>query len=191
MKKKKTIINGFVCKILYTKDELKKMVSEIADQIAKEYKGVDNITILIVMNGGADFGLDLSRALEKLGVEHARESITATRYSEDGKGGKKVQIFHKPNLLIKDRNIIVIEDLVDKGITLNKLHQYLIKQKPGSINYAVIGTKKGHEFTGKIKYQLIKGFLPNLWLFGYGMDWSEKHRSTRSIMYNTGTKESN
>ncbi len=182
---KKTIINGFVCRVLHTKQKLKKNIQHLADQIFRDYKKREDIVLLIVMNGGMDFGMDLSRALEKRGLKHTRETITATRYTGDGKGTKKVEIFHKPNLSLAGKNVIVVEDLVDKGITLNKLHQYLKSKKPGSLNYAVLGVKKDHVFTGNIKYRLVKGFFPDLWLFGYGMDWSEYHRSTECILYNT------
>lgn len=185
---KKTIINNFVCNVLYTSKRLKKRVHRLAKQIAKDYKNKEEVTLLIVINGGMDFGLDLSRALEKIGFKHKRETITATRYTGDGKGTKKVEISHKPNLSLENKNVIVIEDLVDKGVTLHKLHLYLQKQKTKSLNYAVLGTKEGHTFAGKIKYKVIEKSFPDLWLFGYGMDWEGEYRSIKCIMYNTQKK---
>jgi hypoxanthine phosphoribosyltransferase len=182
---KKIVINDFVCKILHTEKEIQKNVQFLADKIYHDYKDKENIVLLIIMNGGMDFGIDLSRALEKRGLKHARENITATRYNSKGEAVGDVEIIHKPNLSLSGKNVIVIEDLVDKGDTLNSTHDYLIKLNPESLTYAVIGVKKGHTFAGPIGYKLINELFPDLWLFGYGMDWGDEHRSYKQIMYKT------
>ncbi len=188
MKKTSTIINGFVCNTLYTKKRIQKNIKRLANVIYNDYKNKKDIVLLMVMNGGLDFGLDLSRALEKRGLKHSRETITATRYTRDGKETNRVRIFHKGDLQIAGKNVIVIEDLIDKGITLEKLYLYLKNKTPKSLNFAVLGIKEDHTFTGKIMYKLIEEPFPDLWLFGYGMDWREEFRSLTSILYNTEEK---
>ena len=180
----KRIINGYVCKTLHSSRKIKKMVRILAEKIANDYRGKE-FTLLIVANGAMDFGLDLSRALEKMDIKHSRETIIASRYNGDNNGGAEVNIIHKPNLKIAGRNIIVVEDLVDEGITLNQLSLYLENLKPASLNYAVLGTKHGHRFGGELKYKAFEKDFPDEWLLGYGMDWENEYRSLEEILYKT------
>jgi hypoxanthine phosphoribosyltransferase len=180
----KKVINNFVCRVLYTTQQINEGVAKVAKQIANDYQG-KQFTLLIVANGGIPFGLDLSRALEEMRVPHSYEIIFATRYNGDNNGGAEVSITKKPGLDIKGKNIIVTEDLVDEGITLNQLDPDLRDMGPASLSYAVLGTKEKHQFKGELKYKAFDEYFPEEWIFGYGMDWEKEYRGLQEILYKT------
>lgn len=167
-------------KILFSEKNINLKIKSLAKKIAEDYKD-KTPTLLLVANGGIDFGLDLSRELERLGVANRREIILASRYTGNERSTSNVVIQHKPNLRLKNEDLLVVEDLVHIGITLNKLDQYLTKLKPKSINYAVVGIKNGNSFRKEIKYKLFDKPFPDAWIIGYGMDDDGFQRSQKSI----------
>lgn len=189
---KEITIHNDTYRVLYTAEEIQQRVGILADLIVEDYKhATQPLLLLIVINGGMDFGIDLSRALEERNFLHSRETITATRYTGEGEANKMVSIIYKSNIIFEGRDILVVEDLVDKGDTLNALNNKIVRTSdPHSLEYAVVGTKKDHTFKVPIKYQLIEEQFPDAWIIGYGMNAIDEnkieiYRSTKEIFYKT------
>ncbi len=179
MKKSKIFDDSY--KLIISKKSLQLKIKEIAKKIYKDYKNKKQPPVLIfVLNGGMYFGVDLSRALQELGLEHVVDTIRTKRYSNDGKT-EKIRLLNEPVVDLTDRDLIVIEDLVDQGDSIVFLNEYFSQKNINSINYAVMLIKKGHSpLSFKIKYKILilkeKG-----WVVGMGMDSHYQKRGIQDI----------
>ncbi len=166
-------------KVIIDKFTLMMKIKNIANRIKNDYTDTDPPILLFVTNGGMYLGVDLSRFLTDLGFTHYIATIMLSRYKGDSQTGK-IEMTQLTKV-ISNRHVIIIEDLIDRGATLNRLHQYLLEQNPLSIEYCVLVIKKEHEpLNFNVKYYILKE--SNLgWLVGYGMDTYEDLRGLEFI----------
>ena len=170
-------IRGDTYELLLSKGAILLAIKNIASKIVRDYKGKDIPTLLVVMTGANYFGIHLSEALDKLGFRHYMAYIQVSRYTKDEKPRKKIKLVSKPDKgLIIGRDVIVIEDILDKGLTLEFINSYLIGKKVKSVNYCLLGVKRGHKkLDFKIRYAILRN-LGKRWLVGFGMDSNGLYR---------------
>ncbi len=181
-KKKQIKLHGVLFEHLFGRREIMRKVSEFAQRIRSDYPNPDNPPVLlIVLNGGLYLGVDLSRALEKIGCYHIVDTIALKSYGSDESGGD-VEIVNHPRLGLENRDVIVIEDIIDRGDTLNFLNKYLLnlKEPPRSIQYCTLLIKTNHaplEFD--LKY--LAWTVGPEWVVGNGMDSNQLGRGLSGI----------
>lgn len=186
MKKEKKVIQigGYNFKEIISPKSLELEIKKIAKRIAKDYSGSNSIVLLFVTNGGMYFGTILSMALQDLGVSHFVDTVRIKRYVEDGKSTTEVKVSSKPSLKLTDKDVIVIEDLIDEGLTMNFLDNYLKTTEgmtPKTLEYCVLVEKKDHvKLSFNIKYSILDNAGPE-WLVGFGMDSNFGFRGLRGI----------
>lgn len=158
-------------------------INEIAKRISLDYSKSNSLVLLFVTNGGMYFGTALSMALQDLGVSHYVDTVRIKRYKSDGIT-TEIKISSKPSLKLLDKDVIVIEDLIDEGLTMNYLDCYLKTTEgmmPKSIEYCVSIEKKAHvKLSFNIKYFILDEVGPE-WLVGFGMDSNFGYRGLRGI----------
>ncbi len=163
---------------------LESKIKEIAKRISVDYADSDSLVLLVVTNGGMYFGTALSMALQDLGFSHYVDTVRIKRYSGDKQATTEVKISSKPSLKLEGKDVIVIEDLIDEGLTMNFLDNYLKTtegMKPKSIEYCVLVEKKDHvKLSFEIKYFILDQAGPE-WLVGFGMDSNFGYRGLRGI----------
>jgi len=159
-------------------------VKEIAKKVSLDYANSDSLVLLIVTNGGLYFGIALSMALQDIGVIHSVETISITRCAGDEKFMKDVEVSHKSSMNLSGKNVLVVEDLIDEGFSMNFLDSYLKtteSMKPESIEYCVLVEKRGYaKLSFSIKYSILDNVGPE-WLAGFGMDSNLGWRGLRGI----------
>lgn len=164
-------------KVLFNQEQIQGKVQELAEKISQDYKNQKNPPILLfVLNGGLFFGVDLSRALQARGFNHHLNIVKLERYGPKEQGGK-IKLISKPRRLF-GRDVIVVEDVIDDGISMNFLNNYLknSKRPPKSIQYCILCIKRNHQpLEFKIKYAGFYRLSPK-WLVGYGMDSKQGYR---------------
>jgi len=173
--KKIKIIDGepFV-KLLEQKDIVIK-INKLAERIDIDYAHSDPPILLIVLNGGIYFGTDLSKKLDRLGLRHQLDFVRLKRYGRDEEGGQ-VKILSGPGQDLAGKNVIVAEDIVDDGQSMNFLNEHLKQFNPRSVEYCLFCLRKDHgPLSFKIKYLGFPDIGPG-WLVGYGMDSNHYHR---------------
>jgi len=164
--------------ILFTRQEIEATVSKLAAEIRKDYHGKCPILIGI-LKGSFMFMADLIRLLDfPLEVEFIRLSSYGRGRQTSGKI-KVVQGLHSP---IKDRDVIVIEDIVDTGLTTTFLLDYLRKKEPASLKLCAL-TDKPSQRQVPVNIDYLGFTVPNKFIVGYGLDWDEKFRNLPDICF--------
>ena len=167
-------------KILIEKEQVKKRIIELAEQISKDYNGED-ITIICVLKGAAYFALDLSKKIKESDVIMDFVKISSYGNGQRETTGKinfKLDISEN----IEGKNVIIVEDIIDSGITLNYLYNYLNEKNPKTLKICVLLDKKERRVKPiKVDYT---GFeIENKFVLGYGLDYDEKYRNLEYIGY--------
>jgi len=162
--------------ILISKSSIKNKVKEIADQISFEYVNEEPVLIGI-LNGVVFFFADLVR---ELNMPLYIDFIRASSYGSETTSSGEIKVTKDVELMIRGRHVIIVEDIVDTGLTLRRIVQRLQEKEPASIKTCVLIDKRSRRQESiKIDY---KGFeVEEGFLVGYGLDFDEKYRHLPDI----------
>lgn len=165
-------------KTLISKRDLNKRIGEIANQISKDFNK-EPILIVCVLKGATYFAVDLSKKIKDNKVEIDFMKISS--YSGTTSTGK-VNIKLDVNENIEGRNVIIVEDIIDTGISLNYLYDHLIEKKPKSLKIAVLLDKKERRVKD-INVDYTGFVIEDKFVVGYGLDYDEQYRNLDYIGY--------
>lgn len=164
-------LNGVAYKHVFSRMQIMAKVNELAEIIKKDYYNSENPPLLIfVRNGGIFFGVDLTRALTLLGLSPAVDTIGMRRYNDENQGTEPNSL-DWPSTDLSNRDIIVVEDLIDEGVSMNFLYQQLLNyhQQARSIKFCILLVKKNHvPLDFPIDY--FGWLISPGWVIGNGMD---------------------
>jgi len=163
-------------RVLISEENLKERIKELGRQISKDYHGT--IPILIgVLNGGFIFMADLIRALE---IDCEVDFIKISSYGNSRTSSGNVKILKDINAEIKDRHILIIEDIVDSGLSLQFLKQKFLALQPASIKFVTLLRKEG---AAKIdfKFEYLGFNISNEFVVGYGLDHKQILRNLPAV----------
>ena len=165
-------------KVLITQDKIRQAVAKLAAEIRRDYQGKQPLFIGI-LKGSFVFMADLVR---ELGLPVEVDFVKLSSYGSGTKTSGKVKIVQGLKTPIKGRDVLVVEDIVDTGLTVSFLMDYLRKKKPASLRLCALADKPArHKVPVTIDY---RGFsVPDKFIVGYGIDWNEKFRHLRDICY--------
>lgn len=152
--------------------ELAARVRALAAQISADYRGRD-LLIVGVLKGAFVFCADLLRHLE--GVHPQVDFIACSSYGAATETSGVVRILKDLNEPVTGREVLLVEDIVDTGLTLQYLQAHLRSQSPRSLRTAVLLDKPyRRQVPVEVDY---RGFeIPDLFVVGYGIDWAERYR---------------
>ena len=158
--------------VLISEQEINKKIDELANKIMGDYQD-EEITILCVLKGASFFTVDLCKRIKNI-LEF--EFIQVSSYGNNTKTSGTVTLKKDVDKDIKGKNILIIEDIIDSGITMNYLLELLKERNPKSIKVCSLLNKPSRrEIDVNIDYI---GFdIPNKYVFGYGLDYEENYRN--------------
>ena len=158
--------------VLVSEDELQAKVEELGAQISKDYKD-KNPLLISVLKGATVFVADLIRAMDiHLGIDF----IATSSYGNGDTSTGVVRILKDLESSIAGRHIIVIEDIVDTGRTLNYLLDILKARQPASIKLCVLLDKPDRREV-PVEADYVGFVIPDYFVVGYGLDYAEKYRN--------------
>lgn len=164
-------------KVMYEEKEIQERIREIAEEIDKDYVGKD-IVVVSVLKGAIFFTVDL---VKKMKTPIELETIQVSSYQGTESTGK-INMKKDLDNSIEDRDVLIVEDIVDTGHTLKFLKEYLVSKKAKSVKIAVFMDKKERrqvdvdiDYTGFV--------IPNKFVVGYGFDVDEKGRNIPYVGY--------
>jgi hypoxanthine phosphoribosyltransferase len=161
--------------ILFSEQEVEAALDEMARQI-NVLLSDSNPLVLCAMNGGV---VTAGKLLTRLTMPLTVDAINASRYQNQTSGGG-IEWILKPATPLKDRTVLIIDDILDEGFTLQAIYQYCIEQGATSVYNAVLADKLlGHE--KPIKADFVGLEVENRYLFGYGMDYKGYLRNAPGI----------
>ena len=159
--------------VYITSQQLEQAVTKLAEQINQDYSGQE-VTLVCVLKGSFMFFADLVR---KLRINLRMQFITASSYGSGTTSSGTVTLTETPlkEEYIKDKNIIIIEDIVDTGHTYNRLMQGIGKYNPKTLKFATLLFKPARlERDVKLDYVCFE--IEDKFIVGYGLDFGEKYR---------------
>ncbi|MCK9329107.1 MAG: hypoxanthine phosphoribosyltransferase [Candidatus Cloacimonetes bacterium] len=158
--------------VLFDEGTIQKRIRELGAELSTEYTHKNPILVCI-LKGAVTFMTDLMRHMT---IPLEIDFMSISSYGESTISSGVVKIRKDIDSDIADRHILIIEDIVDSGLSLHYLKEYLIKHKPASVKTCVLLDKPtAHKVPVDIEY---KGFeIENEFVVGYGLDYAEKYRN--------------
>lgn len=159
-------------KVLFTEEEIKTKIKELGKVISEDYKGKDLI-LVGVLKGSVPFMADLMKSID---IPCRMDFMAVSSYGNSTETSGVVRILKDLDFEIENKDILIVEDIVDTGITLKYLKKYLQAKNPKSVEVACFLNKpERREVEVDVKYQ---GYnVPNYFLVGYGLDYAETYRN--------------
>ena len=175
----KLIVNGLSFKPFLRIDEIRKQVARVAEEIRRDYEGKDPI-FLCVLNGAFIFAADLYRALDM--PESHIHFVKYSSYDGVSSTGNVKQVIGL-NEDIEGKDVVIIEDIVDTGLTAVKMIEDLKAKNPASVKFATLLLKQESSKTGYVP-DYIAFSIPPYFVIGYGLDLDGKARNLPEIYIN-------
>jgi hypoxanthine phosphoribosyltransferase len=161
-----------VSEILIEEDVLQRRIAELGEEISADYAGRD-LLLIGVLKGAVFFMADLMR---KLTVPCEIDFMAISSYGGQTDSSGVVRILKDLDMNIKSRHVLVVEDIIDSGLTLSYLMRNLRSREPASLQICALMTKPSRrEIDVPVRYV---GFeIPNRFVIGYGLDFGERYRN--------------
>jgi hypoxanthine phosphoribosyltransferase len=157
--------------ILFSQQEIKHTIVRLAAEIKKDYQGKHPLFISI-LKGSFVFLADLIRQLD-LPLEV--DFVKVSSYGSSKETSGKVKMVQGLNTPIKGRDVLVVEDIVDTGLTLSFLLEHLQKKKPASLKLCALADKPSRRQV-PVPIDYLGFTVPDKFIVGYGIDWNENFR---------------
>jgi len=167
-----TELTSGVSKILVEEETLRARIAELGAEVSADYAGKD-LLLVGVLKGAVFFMADLMRSI---GVPCEIDFMAISSYGASTDSSGVVRILKDLDINIEGRHVLVIEDIIDSGLTLSYLIRNLESREPASLSVCALLTKpERREIEVDVRYT---GFeIPNRFVIGYGLDFAERYRN--------------
>jgi hypoxanthine phosphoribosyltransferase len=167
-----------VAETLIDEGRLARRVAELGKAISVDYNGRELIVIGI-LRGAVIFMADLVRAIDD-NVDVSMDFMSVSSYGDSTKSSGVVRINKDLDNSIKDKDVLIVEDIVDTGLTLSYLRRVLMEREPKSLAICSLLDKKERRIAD-ISVDYVGFDIPDLFVVGYGLDYAERWRNLRSV----------
>lgn len=159
-------------RVLLTEEEVDKRIKEIGEQISKDYAG-KQVHLVCVLRGGSFFMCELAK---RITVPVSLDFMSVSSYGSDTKSSGVVKIVKDLDDSLQDKDVLVVEDIVDSGRTLSYLMEMLRDRGPKSLRLCTLLDKPDRRVIDvNVDYT---GFsIPDEFVVGYGLDYDQKYRN--------------
>jgi hypoxanthine phosphoribosyltransferase len=169
-------VEGDLVNILFTEEQIQHRLRELAAQIEKDYDGHD-ILLVGVLRGAVMVMADLARAFDR----HVEmDWMALSSYGSGTKSSGVVRILKDLDTDITNRHVLVVEDIIDTGLTLSWLVSNLTSRRPASVEICTL-LRKPEALQMSVEVRYVGYDIPNEFVVGYGLDYAERYRNLRSI----------
>ncbi len=161
-----------------SKDEIREMISVLARKISSEYKGRP-LVLIGVLKGAFVFLADLTRNIT---IPHEIDFLGAASYGSGTTSSETIKLTKSIETKLQGKDVLLVEDIIDTGITLEYLIEYVKSLQPASIKVCTL-IDKHQRRRKKIKIDFAAHIVQEGFLVGYGMDYAEKYRNLPEIYH--------
>jgi hypoxanthine phosphoribosyltransferase len=162
--------------VLFTKEQIADRTRQIGAQISADYEG-QSIVLIGVLKGAAIFLADLARAIQ---VDNTFDFVAVSSYGRARVSSGAVKLIKDIDNPIEGKHVIIVEDILDTGLTLNYLRGLMLQHKPASLKIATCLDKPERRLV-PIEADYVAFKIPNRFVIGYGMDYAERYRGVEDI----------
>jgi len=164
-------LHSDLARILVTTEAIQRRVKEMADQISRDFSGVDRLYMVGILKGAFIFLADLTRQLD---IPHVVDFMALSSYGKSTESGA-VRILMDLREPIEGQHVLIVEDIVDTGHTLTYLHHILQGRNPASLHTCALVRKLRDQ--GDLPVDYIGFDIPDVWVVGYGLDYADRYRT--------------
>ena len=159
--------------VLIPEEEIKRKVKELGEKITEDYRNSEEVILVGLLRGSTIFLADLSREIK---LDAKIDFMVVSSYGCDMESSREVKINKDLEEDIRGKNVIIIEDIIDTGYTLEKVRDYLLLKSPASFRICTLLDKpERREVPVEVDYVGFK--IPDVFVVGYGIDYAQKHRN--------------
>jgi hypoxanthine phosphoribosyltransferase len=158
--------------ILFSEETLIKRIKELASEVSKDYKGKD-LVVVGILKGSVIFAAEL---IKNISTHCEIDFMAVSSYGSSTETSGVVRILKDLDNNIEGKHILVVEDIVDTGVTLTYLLKYLKARKAKSIEIIALLNKQARR-TSQLDVKYIGFEVPDGFIVGYGIDYAEKYRN--------------
>lgn len=162
--------------ILFSREQLAERVHAVGQQISADYAG-QSIVLIGVLKGAAIFLSDLARSIT---VDNTFDFVAVSSYGRARVSSGQVKLIKDIDNPIEGKHVILVEDILDTGLTLSYLRQLMAQHKPASLKIASCLDKPERRLV-PIEADYVCFKIPNRFVVGYGMDFAERYRGVGDI----------
>jgi hypoxanthine phosphoribosyltransferase len=166
-------LSSGLVRVLIDADTIQRRVTELARIITNDYKDVKDLVLVGVLKGSFILLSDLSR---KLGVTHTIDFIALSSYGNSEKSSGNVRMIMDVRENLADKHVLIIEDILDSGYTLDYLKRNFESRRPASLKTVALLDKPERRVV-EVEVDYLGFEIPDVWVVGYGLDYAEKYRT--------------
>jgi hypoxanthine phosphoribosyltransferase len=162
--------------VLLTRHQIASAVASIGQKITLDFAG-ETVVLIGVLKGACLFLSDLAREIQ---LDATFDFIAVRSYAGGTVSGGEVQLIKDVITPLRDQNVVLVEDILDTGLTLNFLRKHLVAHQPRAFKIAALLDKPSHRRT-PIEADYVGFKVPDKFLVGYGLDYAERYRNLPDI----------
>jgi hypoxanthine phosphoribosyltransferase len=162
--------------VLIRRTEISKRVQAVARRITRDYKG-QRVHLIGVLKGACFFLADLAREID---LETSLDFISVASYGKNRESTGQVRLLKDLDISIAGLNVILVEDILDTGLTLSYLLRVLRQRKPRTLRVAALLDKPSRRLR-PVKGDYVGFRIPNEFVVGYGLDYAERYRNLKDV----------
>ena len=163
-------------KVLIRRARIQKRVAEVARAITEDFKG-ERVHLIGVLKGACIFLADLAR---EINLETSIDFIAVSSYGKGKQSSGQVRVLKDLDSSIEGLNVVVVEDILDTGVTLTYLLRVLKQRKPKVLKIAALLDKPSRRIKD-VKGDYVGFTIPNDFVVGYGLDYAERYRNLKDV----------
>ena len=169
-------VESDLVEVLYTEEQIQSRIGELAAEIERDYEGQD-LLIVGILRGAVMVMADLARAFHR----HVEmDWMAVSSYGSGTKSSGVVRILKDLDTDITDRHVLIVDEIIDTGLTLSWLTANLSSRKPASVEIATL-LRKPEALRMPVDVKYVGWDIPNEFVVGYGLDYRESYRNLRDI----------
>ncbi|AYG03125.1 hypoxanthine phosphoribosyltransferase [Gryllotalpicola protaetiae] len=169
-------VESEIDKVLLTEEQITAKLREIARQIEADYEGRD-LLLVAVLKGAVMVMADLARELQR----HVEiDFMAVSSYGKSTHSSGVVRIVKDLDVDLSGRNVLIVEDIIDSGLTLDWLRRNLQSRNPASLEVCAL-LRKPDALKVDIDAKYVGFDIPNDFVVGYGLDYAERYRNVRGV----------
>jgi hypoxanthine phosphoribosyltransferase len=169
-------VDADLVNILYTEEQIQQRLKELADQISKDYEGQD-LLIVGILRGAIMVMADLARSLDR---HIEMDWMAISSYGSGTKSSGVVRILKDLDTDITGRHVLIVDEIIDSGLTLSWLTSNLSSREPASVEICTL-LRKPEALQMPVEVKYVGWDIPNEFVVGYGLDYRERYRNLRDI----------
>ncbi|AKB11119.1 hypoxanthine phosphoribosyltransferase [Mycoplasmopsis synoviae] len=163
----------WIKKVLYSQEFIEEKIKACADFINQKYKDSKDLLVVGLLKGSVPF---LASLIKKLEVDFAIDFMTLSSYAGKSANTGNLKVIMDLDTDIKNRDVLIVEDIIDSGVTLAKVEKMLKERNPKSLSIVTL-MDKPHNREVNLKVDYACFLVENYFLVGFGLDYKEKLRN--------------